>query len=89
MARTREALMGGEEGDQLVIELPGVGSLGYAGSGPAGRPGRAGPGGHARNAQARWSMERRRRTTVCVSGRTYPQLLWIVPVLCAVAGRCR
>jgi hypothetical protein len=25
-----EAVMGGEDGDQLVIELPGGGSLGYA-----------------------------------------------------------
>jgi hypothetical protein len=39
MARTQEALMGGEEGDQLVIELPGGGSLGYAGFGdPDGVP---------------------------------------------------
>ena len=39
MARPREALMGGEEGDQLVIELPGGGSLGYAGFGdPDGVP---------------------------------------------------
>ena len=39
MAGTGEAVMGGGEGDQLVIELPGGGSLGYAGFGdPDGVP---------------------------------------------------
>jgi pimeloyl-ACP methyl ester carboxylesterase len=39
MARSREAVLGGEDGDQLVIELPGGGSLGYAGFGdPDGVP---------------------------------------------------
>jgi hypothetical protein len=28
-----------------------------------------------------------RPSTVCFSGRTYPQLAWIVRELCAVAGR--
>jgi len=82
MARTRAAVMGGEEGDQLVIVLPGGGSLGYAGFGdPDGVPCYAFHGMSSSRLISGWMFR--------LSGRTYPQLLWIGRVLCAVAGRWR
>jgi hypothetical protein len=46
-------------------------------------------GARACNAWARSLVERRRRTTVRFSGRTYSKLPGIVRALCAVVGRCR